>query len=57
MVSNTAPVSMPSYRMASVELRELNEQLLELLDKGFIRPSTSSWGAPALFVKKKDGTL
>ena len=57
VVSNTAPVSMPSYRMASVELRELNEQLLELLDKGFIRPITSPWGAPVLFVKKKDGTL
>ena len=53
MVSDTAPVSMPPYRMASVDLRELKEQLLELLDKGFIRPSTSPWSAPVLFVKKK----
>ena len=57
MVSDTAPVSMPLYRMTSVELRELNERLLELLDKGFIRPNTSPWGAPVLFVKRKDGTL
>ena len=45
------------YRMAPAELKELKEQLQELLDKGFIRPNTSPWGAPALFVKKKDGTL
>ena len=57
IVSDTAPVSMPPYRIAPVELRELKEQLQELLDKGFIRPSTSPWGAPVLFVKKKDGTL
>ncbi|KAJ8759212.1 hypothetical protein K2173_006672 [Erythroxylum novogranatense] len=43
--------------MAPVELRELKAQLQELLEKGFIRPSVSSWGAPVLFVKKKDGTL
>ena len=48
---------MPPYRMAPVELRELKEQLQELLDKSFIRPSTSPWGALVLFVKKKDGTL
>ena len=57
VVSNTAPISMPPYRTAPAELRELKEQLRELLDKGFIRPSTSPWGAPVLFVKKKDGTL
>ena len=57
MVSGTAPISMTPYRMAPVELKELKEQLQELLDKGFIRPSTSPWGAPVLFVKKKDGTL
>ena len=57
VVSDTAHVSMPPYRMASVELRELKEQLQELLVKGFIRPSTFPWGAPVLFVKKKDGTL
>ena len=43
--------------MVPVELRELQVQLQELLDKGFIRPSYSPWGAPVLFVKKKDGTL
>lgn len=48
---------MPPYRMAPAELKELNEQLQELLDKGFIRPSTSPWGATVLFVKKKYGSL
>ena len=43
--------------MATAEMKELKEQLQDLLDKGFIRPSTSSWGAPVLFVKKKDGNL
>ncbi|KAL0553698.1 hypothetical protein IC582_007601 [Cucumis melo] len=43
--------------MTSMELRELKSQLQELVDKGFIRPSASPWGAPVLFVKKKDGTL
>ena len=57
VVSDTALISMPPYRMAPAELRELKEQLQELLDKGFIRPSTLPWGAPVLFVKKKDGTL
>ena len=45
------------FRLAPAELKGLKEQLQELLDKGFIRPSTSPWGAPVLFVKKKDGTL
>ena len=57
VVSDTAPISMPPYRMTPAELKELNEQLQEWLDKGFIRPSTSLWGAPVLFVKKKDGTF
>jgi hypothetical protein len=43
--------------MAPLELRELKEQLQELLDKGFICPSVSPWGAPVLFVKKKDGLM
>ena len=43
--------------MAPTELRELKTQLQELLEKGYIRPSISPWGAPVLFVKKKDGTL
>ena len=53
----TVPTSMAPYRMAPTELKELKSQLQELLDKGFIRPSVSPWGAPVLFVKKKDGTL
>ena len=48
---------MTPHRMAPVELQELKVQLHELLDKVFIRPSTSPWGAPVLFVKKKDKTL
>ena len=43
--------------MAPTELKELKEQLKDLLDKGFIRPSVSPWGAPVLFVRKKDGSL
>ena len=56
-VPGAAPVSRAPYRMASVELKELKKQLEELLDKGFIRPSISPWGAPVLFVKKKDGSM
>ena len=51
------PISMTLHWMASVELKELKVQIQELLDKGFIRPSTSPWGAPVLFAKKKDKTL
>ena len=43
--------------MATVELKELKEQLKDLLDMGFIKPSISPWGAPVLFVRKKDGSL
>ena len=50
-------MSRAPYRMAPIELKELKVQLQELLDKGFERPSVSPWGAPVLFVKKKDGTL
>ena len=53
----TTPVSRAPFRMAPNELKELKIQLQELLDKGLIRPSVSPWGAPVLFVKKKDGTL
>ncbi|KAD6119157.1 hypothetical protein E3N88_10428 [Mikania micrantha] len=52
-----APVAKSPYRLAPSEMQELMKQLQELLDKGFIRPSFSPWGAPVLFVKKKDGTL
>ncbi|KAL8114289.1 hypothetical protein AgCh_021224 [Apium graveolens] len=51
------PISKAPYRMAPLELQELKEQLQELLDRGFIRPSVSPWGAPVLFVKKKDGSM
>ncbi|KAH0685662.1 hypothetical protein KY284_016215 [Solanum tuberosum] len=54
---DTHPISIPPYRMAPAKLRELKEQLKDLLDKGFIRPSISLWGAPVLFVQKKDGSL
>jgi hypothetical protein len=53
----TAPISKRSYRMPPNELAELKIQLQDLLDKGFIRPSASPWGCPALFVKKKDNSL
>ncbi|KAL0536706.1 hypothetical protein IC582_025666 [Cucumis melo] len=53
----TVPISRALYRMAPAELKELKVQLQELLDKGFIRPSMSPWGAPVLFVKKKDGSM
>ncbi|KAL0534799.1 hypothetical protein IC582_029093 [Cucumis melo] len=53
----TVPISRAPYRMAPAELKELKVQLQELLDKGFIRPSVSPWGAPVLFVKKKDGWM
>jgi len=52
-----APVSKAQYRMEPAELKELKEQLQELLGKGFICPSVSPWGAPMLFVKKKDGMM
>ncbi|GJW22025.1 putative reverse transcriptase domain-containing protein [Tanacetum coccineum] len=51
------PVAKSPYRLAPSELEELSGQLKELQDKGFIRPSSSPWGAPVLFVKKKDGSF
>ena len=48
---------MTPHRMTPFELQELRVQLQELLDKGFIRPSTSPWGTPVLFAKKKDKTI
>jgi hypothetical protein len=50
-------VSKTPYRMSTPELKELQMQLEDLLKKGYIRPSVSPWGAPVLFMKKKDGTL
>eukprot|EP00253_Pinus_taeda_P016801 PITA_16801 len=57
LIPGAAPVSRAPYRMSVPELTELKMQLQELLDKQYIRPSVSPWGAPVLFVKKKDGTL
>ncbi|WMV34406.1 hypothetical protein MTR67_027791 [Solanum verrucosum] len=57
ILPDTRPISIPPYRMAPVELKELKEQVKDLLEKGFIRPSVSPWGAPVLFVRKKDGSL
>ena len=53
----TEPISKAPYRMALLELKELKVQMEELVSKGFVRPSTSPWGTPVLFVKKKDGSL
>jgi hypothetical protein len=57
LMPGAAPVSKTPYRMSTPELKELQMQLEELLKKGYIHPSVSPWGAPVLFVKKKDGTL
>ena len=57
MHPGTSPISITPHKMASAELQELKVQLQELLDRGFIRLSTSPWGAPVLFAKKKGKTL
>ena len=57
LVLGVAPVSKTPYRMSTLEMLELKMQLQELLEKKYIRPGVSPWGAPVLFVKKKDGTL
>ena len=57
VIPDTIPISKAAYRMVPAEMKELKIQLQELLDKGFIRPSVSPWGAPVLFVKKKDGSM
>jgi hypothetical protein len=57
LVPGTAPIAKRPYRMAANELEELKKQLRELQEKGYIRPSSSPWGSPVLFVKKKDGSL
>ena len=53
LLSDTLPISIPPYRMAPAELKELKVQLKHFLDKDFIQPSISPWFAPVLFVKKK----
>ncbi|GKC10654.1 putative reverse transcriptase domain-containing protein [Tanacetum coccineum] len=57
LIPGAAPVARTPYRLAPSEMQELSNQLQELADRGFIRPSTSPWGAPVLFVKKKDGSF
>lgn len=57
LIPGAAPVSKAPYRMAPKELEELKIQLQELLDKVYVQPSVSPWGAPILFVKKKDGSM
>ena len=57
LLPDTQPISITPYRMTTIELKELKEQLKDLFDKGFIRPSISPWGAPVLFVRNKDGSL
>ncbi|GKF24352.1 putative reverse transcriptase domain-containing protein, partial [Tanacetum coccineum] len=57
LIPDAAPVARAPYRLAPSEIKELSEQLKKLSDKGFIRPSSSPWGAPVLFVKKKDGSF
>jgi hypothetical protein len=57
LIPGTTPISRRPYRMPPNELAELENQLGELLQKGLIRPSSSPWGCPAIFVKKKDQSL
>ncbi|GJX48494.1 hypothetical protein Tco_0273684 [Tanacetum coccineum] len=57
LIPGAAPVARAPYRLAPSEMQELSNQLQELADRGFIQPSTSPWGAPVLFVKKKDGVM
>jgi hypothetical protein len=57
LISGAKPIAKAPYRLVPAEMKEMMKQLQELLEKGFIRPSASPWGAPILFVKKKDGTM
>ncbi|GKC90904.1 hypothetical protein Tco_1151553, partial [Tanacetum coccineum] len=57
LVPGVAPIARAPYRLAPSEMKELSKQLKELSDKGFIRPSSSPWGALVLFVKKNDGSF
>ena len=56
LLPGTAPISKRPYRMSVEELKELKKQLTELQEAGYIRPSSSPWGAPVLFVQKKNGS-
>ncbi|GJR20778.1 putative reverse transcriptase domain-containing protein [Tanacetum coccineum] len=57
LIPGAAPIARAPYRLAPSEMKELSDQLQKLFDKGFIRPSSLPWGAPVLFVKKKDGSF
>ncbi|GJS14953.1 hypothetical protein Tco_0409425 [Tanacetum coccineum] len=57
LIPGAAPVARAPYRLAPSEMKEFSKQLQELSDKGFIRPNSSPWGAPFLFIKKKDGSF
>nr|GFC33914.1 putative reverse transcriptase domain-containing protein [Tanacetum cinerariifolium] len=57
LIPSALPITKAPYRLAPYEMSELSNQLRELQEKGFIRPSSSPWGAPVLFVKKKDGAM
>ncbi|GJU56035.1 hypothetical protein Tco_1229749 [Tanacetum coccineum] len=57
LIPGATPVARAPYRLAPSEMQELTNQLQVLADRGFIQPSTSPWGAPVLFVKKKDGSF
>ncbi|XP_024965104.1 uncharacterized protein LOC112505427, partial [Cynara cardunculus var. scolymus] len=57
LVPGASPIAKTPYRLAPAEMKEMMNQLQDLLDKGFIRPSASPWGVPILFVKKKDGSF
>ncbi|GKD92831.1 hypothetical protein Tco_1372668, partial [Tanacetum coccineum] len=57
LIPGAEPVVRAPYQLAPSEMKELSDQLQDLFEKGFIRPSSSPWGAPVLFVKKKDGSF
>lgn len=57
LIYGLCPIASASYRLTPLEMEEPRNQLLELMDRGFVRPSSSPWGAPILFVKKKDDTM
>ncbi|PHT28613.1 FKBP12-interacting protein of 37 kDa [Capsicum baccatum] len=57
LLSDTQLISIPPYHMSPTKIKELKEQIKDILDKGFIRPDVSPWGAPVFFMRKKDGSL
>ena len=57
LLPGTGPISKRPYRMPTNDLEEIKKQIKELLEKGYIRPSSSPWGAPVLLVENKDGSL